>query len=119
MSRPFPLSLILFVVTGVVYVLQTIPYTGIFLMFVMAPFWSVALVNVGFIGVAIEAAVGRVSRWWLIVPMVFYSAYGAFAARDQLTHMMPLMRKRPPASMQNSTRSLWKATIQARAMGLG
>lgn len=84
MARVFPFSLILFFVTGAIFVLQTIPLLGIFLMLLMAPFWSVLLVNLGFIGIAIEAATGRVSRLWLILPVVFYGGYWVIAVQDRL-----------------------------------
>ncbi|UIY23349.1 hypothetical protein LZK76_15880 [Rhizobium leguminosarum] len=65
MRRYFPISLVGLVVTGGVFVLQAIPFTGIFLMFAFAMAWSIVLVNASMIGVAIEAVVGRVSRLWL------------------------------------------------------
>jgi hypothetical protein len=42
-ARPMPFglpkSLIWFATTGVVYLLQVFPLTGVFLMFALAPFW--------------------------------------------------------------------------------
>lgn len=32
----------------------------------------------------LEAAIGRVSRWWLVVPLVFYGGYWALAAQDHM-----------------------------------
>jgi len=80
-----PKSLLFFVATGLVFALQTIPVIGIFLMFMLAMFWSVLLINAGMIGIAIEAASGRVSRLWLIVPVLSYGGYVAIAAQDHLT----------------------------------
>lgn len=77
-----PWSLRFFVVAGAVFLLQVFPYTGIFLMFLIAPYWSVALVNLGFLGVALEGAAGRVPRGWLIMPIVWFGGYAAFAAFD-------------------------------------
>ena len=68
-----------------VYALQTFPFIGIVLMFMLAKFWSVALINAGMIGTAIEALTGRVSRWWLVLPVAFYGGYFAFAAADHRT----------------------------------
>ncbi|MDB5569595.1 MAG: hypothetical protein JWN93_778 [Hyphomicrobiales bacterium] len=85
MRRRFPFSIVFFLATGVLFVLQAIPIVGIFLMFALAMFWSVALVNAGMLGVAFEAAVGRVSRWWLALPVVFYGGYLAVAAQDHAT----------------------------------
>ncbi|WP_442188745.1 hypothetical protein [Rhizobium leguminosarum] len=84
MRRYFPISLLGLVVTGGVFVLQAIPFTGIFLMFVFAMAWSIVLVNGSMIGVAIEAIGGRVSRLWLLLPLVFYGGYWTFATLDHL-----------------------------------
>ena len=84
MSSSLPKSLLFFVTAGLVFALQTIPAIGIFLMFVLAIFWSVLLINAGMIGIAIEAASGRVLRPWLIVPVLFYGGYVAIAAQDHL-----------------------------------
>lgn len=80
--RTLPRSFLFFVATGVVFVLQAIPVVGIFLMLMLAMFWSVVLINAGMIGTAIEAATGRVSRWWLLLPLIFYGGYWSFAALD-------------------------------------
>jgi hypothetical protein len=82
MRRYFPISLVGLVVTGGVFVLQAIPFTGIFLMFAFAMAWSIVLVNASMIGVAIEAVVGRVSRLWLLLPLIFYGGYWTAAALD-------------------------------------
>ncbi len=82
MRKFFPISLLGLVAAGVVYLLQVIPLTGIFLMFALAMFWSVVLINGSMIGVLIEALVGRVSRLWLVLPMVFYGGYWTVAALD-------------------------------------
>ncbi|MCV9965124.1 hypothetical protein OIU34_24915 [Pararhizobium sp. BT-229] len=82
MRQYFPISLLGFVVTGVVFVLQAIPVTGIFLMFAFAMFWSAVLINASMIGVVIEVIVGRVSRLWLVLPLVFYGGYWIAATLD-------------------------------------
>ncbi|WP_092155849.1 hypothetical protein [Bosea sp. CRIB-10] len=84
MRRVFPFSLVFFVATGIAFALQAMPIPGIYLMVFMAPFWSVFLVNAGSIGIAAEAATGRVSRWWLIVPALFYGGYWIVAAQEHL-----------------------------------
>ena len=81
--RSFPISLVFFAATAVVFVLQAIPIIGIFLMFMLAMFWSVLLINAGMIGTFIEALTGRVSRWWLVLPVAFYGGYYLFAFADQ------------------------------------
>lgn len=80
--RIFPISLSCLVLTAIVLVLQFIPIIGIFLMFMFAAFWSVILVNAAMIGTAVEALTGRVSRWWLLLPALFYGGYFSFAAAD-------------------------------------
>lgn len=80
-----PVSLFFFVATAVLFLFQAFPYTGIFLMFALAAYWSVALVNLGMIGTAVEALSGRVSRFWLLLPVGFYGAYGWFAYADHQT----------------------------------
>jgi hypothetical protein len=77
-----PKSLLFFAATGAVFLLQLFPYTGVFLMFLLAPFWSVVLVNLGFIGIALEAASGQVTRLWLILPTAWFGAYTWFAVAD-------------------------------------
>lgn len=84
-----PKSLLAFVMTAVVYLLQAFPLTGIILMMLAAPFWSVILINLGFIGIGVEALSGQVPRRWLLLPLAWFSGYAAFAlvshrAIDQL-----------------------------------
>ncbi len=77
--RRFPVSVWLFGLTGLVFVLQLIPFTGIFLMFLLAPFWSVVTLNLGFVALACEAATGRVPRVWLLAPLAYFGGYAIFA----------------------------------------
>lgn len=84
-ARGLPWSLGFFALTLLVYLLQRFPFTGIFLMLVMAPFWSVVLVNLGFVGLGIEAAVGRVPRIWGLAPILWFGGYWAvLAAEDRI-----------------------------------
>lgn len=85
MRKSLPFSLAFFAATLAVFVLQTVPYIGLFLMLVAGMFWSVFLVNAGMIGVAAEALLGRVSRWWLVLPVLFYGGYWTIAALDHIT----------------------------------
>ncbi|MEO7366084.1 MAG: hypothetical protein ABIW03_07175, partial [Sphingomicrobium sp.] len=81
----WPWSLWFFAATIVVYLLQRFPITGIFLMIVGAAFWSVILINLGIVGIGLEALVGRVSRLWLIVPLAYFGGYYLLFAKDQAT----------------------------------
>jgi hypothetical protein len=74
-----PRSLLWFAATAVIFVLQLIPYTGLFLMFLMAPFWSVITVNAGFAHLAAEAYFGKIHKVWLILPIAWFAGYEAAA----------------------------------------
>ncbi len=69
------LSLACFIATAVVAVLQWIPFTGIFLMFLMAPFWSVILINAGFLAMLFEAIMGHIPRWAVVIPLLYFGGY--------------------------------------------
>ncbi|TPN74535.1 hypothetical protein FJ987_13840 [Mesorhizobium sp. CU2] len=84
MRASLPLSLLFFVVTGAVFVLQVIPFTGIFLMFAGAMFWSAFLINAGMIGVGAEVATGRVSQWWILLLLIFYGYYIASVVHEHI-----------------------------------
>ena len=78
-----PSSFVFFAITAFLFLLQLIPYTGIFLMFLAAAFWSVPLINAGMVGTAIEAMISRrVSRWWLVLPVTFYGVYIVLAVEQ-------------------------------------
>ncbi len=82
--RYFPISLIFFVKTAVVYAAQHFPTVGIYLMFAGAALWSIFLVNAGMVGIVLEAAIGRIFRWWLVVPLAFYGGYWAIVVQQRL-----------------------------------
>lgn len=83
--RRIPFSLGFFVIAAGVFALQMIPIVGIVMMFMLAPFWSVLLINAGMLGTAFEALSKRVSRGWLLLPVLFYGTYFGFAALDHAT----------------------------------
>lgn len=70
-----PRSFWWFVATAIIFVLQWIPVTGIFLMIMLAPLWSIVTINAGFVSLAFEAATGRTSRLWLIAPVAWFAGY--------------------------------------------
>jgi hypothetical protein len=78
-----PISLMLFLATAIAFLLQMVPYTGVFLMFVLAPYWSIILVNGGFIALAIEAATRKVPMLLIIFPIVWFGGYLAVAYESQ------------------------------------
>ncbi len=73
------MSVWLFGLTGLVFALQVLPVTGFFLMLMLAPYWSVVTVNLGFIVLAFEAATSRVPLVWLLVPIAYFGGYALFA----------------------------------------
>lgn len=84
MRSPIPVSLGFFLVAAAAYLLQLSPVTGVFLMILAAPLWSVFLINAGFVGIAIEAATGFTRRFWLVLPVLWFGGYAAFAAADRI-----------------------------------
>lgn len=55
------------------------------MMFMLAFLWPAALINLGLIGLAIEALTGRVYRIWLLVPLISYTAYFGLVGNDHYT----------------------------------
>lgn len=80
-----PKSLYFFIATIVIFILQVIPLTGIFLLFAQAPFWSVLLINFGFMGIALEVSAGKVARVWLALPVLWFGGYAGYAAFEHIT----------------------------------
>lgn len=79
----WPWSIWFFIITLAVYLLQRFPLTGVFLMIVAASLWSVLLINLGMLGITIEAVTGRVSLLWLAIPLLYFGGYYAAYASDQ------------------------------------
>lgn len=78
-----PISLILFVAIIPILIVYFLEITfAAFLLIIVGP---ALLVNAGMVGIGAEALFGRVSRWWLLVPLVFYGCYGAVAVHDRIT----------------------------------
>lgn len=100
-----------FVLTGVVFLLQVIPFTGIFLMLIAAPAWSILTVNAGFASLALEALFGSVGRVWLLAPLLWFGGYAAAAiVSDQRYHALDAAVRAQNAGQrvdfQPTTRSL-------------
>jgi len=57
---------------GIIYFLQWLPLTGIFLMFMLAVLWIGVLIHLGMIHLTIVSLGGWISRAWLILPAAFY-----------------------------------------------
>lgn len=84
MRKSLPISLLGLVATGVVFMLQLNPLSGFLMVLLAAIFWPIVLINASMVGVALEAIVGRVSRLWLLLPMMFYGSYWFAASLDHL-----------------------------------
>lgn len=80
-----PLSFLIFAFTAAIFLLQVLPYPGLFLMMLMAPFWSIITINAGFASLAFEAYFGIVSRKWMLAPVAWFGGYFAIALVDHLT----------------------------------
>jgi hypothetical protein len=65
-------ALIAFAVLGL---LQLFPYTGVILMVLGGALWCGLAVHAFLIGLGVEAALGRVPRFLLVVPLAAYSGY--------------------------------------------
>jgi hypothetical protein len=83
-KRPVPVSLIFLLVAAVWAALQAVPVVGLILMFVLAPFWSVLFINAAFVGTGVEAILGRVRRYWLMLPLLWFGGYACVAAGDHI-----------------------------------
>lgn len=82
-----PRSFWWFVATAIIFVLQWIPVTGIFLMMMLAPLWSIVTINAGFVSLAFEAATGRTSRLWLIAPVAWFTGYALLSHQSERAYM--------------------------------
>lgn len=82
--RVLPKSLWLFAFTLVAYALQNVHGLDGVLMFLLAPFWSLILVNVGFAGIALEVWAGKVNRLWLALPILYICGNLGLAAASHM-----------------------------------
>lgn len=69
-----------FLLTAIVFLLQLFPYTGIFLMMLAAPLWSVLLINLGFLLMIRDGFRDAQRRWLLIFPLLWFAGYAVAAA---------------------------------------
>lgn len=61
----------------VLYVLQWIPITGIFLMFVGAPFLQGLLLHAVLLALVVDVVKGKFSRFLIVIPILVYGGYFA------------------------------------------
>jgi len=68
----------------IAFLLQVPPGLGKALLYLLAPFWSIILVNAGMVGTAVEAWRGQVGRFWLALPLAFYGGYALCVIAGQM-----------------------------------
>ena len=104
------------------FLLQLFPYTGIFLMFTGAAFWSAILINVGFILLIVDVVRRRIPRWAIIFPALWFGGYLVAAT---VSHMKLDGFNRRIAQQNADNRVLWDKHDQdvafppSMAMGAG
>ena len=64
------------------YVLQAIPFTGIFLMFVLAFYWPGFFLHAALIITLVYAATGYIKRAYIFIPLLAYGTYYLAYAND-------------------------------------
>jgi hypothetical protein len=96
--KPIPVSLTWFLVTGLVFAFQAAPVAGDVMVLLLAPLWSILLVNIGFVAIAHEALSGKVARAWVILPAIWFGGYLALLGHETMT----LSRVRHEVSMANA-----------------
>jgi hypothetical protein len=83
--KPKSLSGWLFLITGAIFLLQLFPFTGIFLMMLGAPYWSVVTLNLAFILIFVDVKAGHLPKVILILPVLYFGGYLAAAI---LSHIL-------------------------------
>lgn len=79
-----PLSLTFFAIQAALLPLEYLPSTGAFLDGLLAPYWPIILLNLGFLGLGFEALIRRVGLLWLLAPLLWFGGYTVLAAKDRL-----------------------------------
>jgi hypothetical protein len=82
--RPAPWSLTFIPLAIASYLIQTNPTLGVFTMVMMGPTWPMLCIYATFLGTTVEAASGRSSRWWLLLPLTMICGYESMALRDHV-----------------------------------
>ena len=79
----WPLSVKILIGVGFLFLLQAFPYTGVFLMILAAPLWSVPLINLAVVVAGLEGLTGRAPRWFILVPVCWFGLYALAVVRDE------------------------------------
>lgn len=87
MMKRLPISLAAFPLAALFYGLQRSAAHNIGLLLLttlmLMPWWSIALINGGFLGIAFETFVRKLAPLWLVLPLGWFGFGIAFAAHDR------------------------------------
>jgi len=116
----WPIALNWFGLTFGIFILQAIPLTGIFILFLGAPFWPILTVNLGFAHLVIEPAMRNISPRWSLVGLAWFAGYAAVAihghiALDRLSAEIATENSRQRLPFDPRTQSL--VVVQANVYG--
>lgn len=98
-----------FLLCIIVFLLQLVPYTGVFLMILGGPFWSVLLINMGFVLLARDSLTGAQPRWLIAFPILWFGGYLAVAS---LSHWQAHRFNAALATANSGKRVAWDRTTQ-------
>jgi hypothetical protein len=100
-----------FALTFGVFILLAFPLTGIFILFLGAPFWPIITLNLGFAHLVIEPAMRNISPRWSLVGLAWFAGYGAISlhghvALDRLSAEIATENSRSPLPFDPRTQAL-------------
>ena len=64
-----------FAFTAVIFLLQVLPVTGVILMFLAAPYWSVLTINLAFALMLLDAVAGDLPKHLIVFPVLWFAGY--------------------------------------------
>jgi hypothetical protein len=107
----WPMALIWFLVTFGIFILQAHPGIGFFLMLLLAPFWSIVTINLGFAQLIVEPAIRKISPAWSLVGLSWFVGYAAVSlhghtALDRLSVEIATENSRQSLPFDPRTQSL-------------
>ena len=107
----WPVALIWFLVTFGIFILQADPGIGIVLMLLLAPFWSIVTINLGFAQLIVEPAIRKISPAWSLVGLSWFVGYAAVSlhghtALDRLSVEIATENSRQSLPFDPRTQSL-------------
>lgn len=86
--KHIPISIKLFIFTGILYILQLIPLVGVFLMMFAAAWWSIITVNLGFALMIYEVRSKRIPRWCIIFPILYFGGYFTWMSLSHIEYYL-------------------------------